>query len=47
VTLVPLAVDVASSIPTVRVEPLDRLPGTADDEPFLRLGVHPLIGATT
>src|SRR3954449_11281701 len=44
VTLVPLAASIAAPVPAVRLAPLDRLPGTADDDPFLRLAAAWLVG---
>jgi hypothetical protein len=37
VTLVPMTAAIAAPVPAIRPAPLDRLPGTADDDPFLRL----------
>src|SRR3954454_20725010 len=37
VTLVPMTAAIAAPVPAVRPAPLDRLPGTADVDPFLRL----------
>src|SRR3712207_7968430 len=47
VSLVPLAVDIAVAVPTVRAEPLDRLPGTAADDPLLRLAAAWLVSYPT
>jgi len=44
VTLTPLEVPAGLAVPAVRAEPLDRLPGTAADDPFLRLAAGWLIG---
>lgn len=44
VTLTPLEVPLAPVVPPVRAEPLDRLPGTAADDPFLRLAAGWLVG---
>jgi hypothetical protein len=44
VTLVPLAASIAAPVPAVRLAPLDRLPGNADDDPFLRLAAAWLVG---
>src|SRR3954467_2273814 len=35
---------IAAPVPAVRLAPLDRLPGTADDDPFLRLAAGWLVG---
>src|SRR3954447_6821073 len=35
---------IAAPVPAVRPAPLDRLPGTADDDPFMRLAAGWLIG---
>ena len=43
-TLTPLEVPLAHVVPPVRAEPLDRLPGTAADDPFLRLAAGWLVG---
>jgi site-specific recombinase XerD len=47
VTLVPSAVDISASVPTVRAGPLDRLPGTAADDPLLRLAAAWLLAYPT
>src|SRR3954469_3654244 len=39
-----LAPPFSESVPAVRPAPLDRLPGTADDDPFLRLAAGWLVG---
>jgi integrase/recombinase XerD len=44
VTLVPMTVAIVTPVPAVRPAPLDRLPGTADDDPFLRLAAAWLVG---
>jgi integrase/recombinase XerD len=44
VTLVPLAASIAAPVPAVQLAPLDRLPGNADDDPFLRLAAAWLVG---
>jgi integrase/recombinase XerD len=44
VTLVPLTTAIAAPVPAVRPAPLDRLPGTSDDDPFLRLAAGWLVG---
>src|SRR5688572_30201429 len=44
VTLVPMTVSIAAPVPAVRPAPLDRLPGSADDDPFLRLAAAWLVG---
>src|SRR3954447_11020291 len=44
VTLVPMTAALAAPVPAVRPAPLDRLPGTADDDPFLRLAAGWLVG---
>ncbi|NEK96614.1 tyrosine-type recombinase/integrase [Modestobacter muralis] len=46
-TLVPMTAVTASAVPSVRPAPLDRLPGSADDDPFLRLATAWLIGHPT
>src|SRR3954447_18775081 len=38
---------IAAPVPAVRPAPLDRLPGTADDDPFLRLAAGWLVGHPT
>ena len=43
-TLTPLEVPLGLAVPPVRPEPLDRLPGTAADDPFLRLAAGWLVG---
>src|SRR4051812_3377638 len=35
---------IAAPVPAVRPAPLDRLPGTSDDDPFLRLAAGWLVG---
>jgi integrase/recombinase XerD len=47
VTLVPMTASIAAPVPAVRPAPLDRLPGTADDDPFLRLAAGWLVGHPT
>jgi hypothetical protein len=47
VTLVPMTAAIAAPVPAVRPAPLDRLPGTADDDPFLRLAAACLVGHPT
>jgi integrase/recombinase XerD len=44
VTLVPMAASIAAPVPAVWLAPLDRLPGSADDDPFLRLAAAWLVG---
>src|SRR3954447_16759322 len=44
VTLTPLEVPLGLAVPPARSEPLDRLPGTAADDPFLRLAAGWLVG---
>lgn len=44
VTLTPLDVPLGLAVPPVRPEPLDRLPGSAADDPFLRLAAGWLVG---
>jgi integrase/recombinase XerD len=44
VTLVPMTAAIAAPVPAVRPAPLDRLPGTSDDDPFLRLAAGWLVG---
>ncbi len=46
-TLVPLSASIAAPVPAVRPVPLDRLPGTADDDPLLRLAAAWLVGHPT
>jgi integrase/recombinase XerD len=46
-TLVPTSVVIAAPVPGVRPAPLDRLPGTSDDDPFLRLAAAWLVGHPT
>lgn len=43
-TLTPLKVPVGLAVPPVRAEPLDRLPGSSTDDPFLRLAAGWLVG---
>jgi integrase/recombinase XerD len=43
-TLVPITASIAAPVPAVRPAPLDRLPGTADVDPFLRLAAAWLVG---
>ncbi len=43
-TLVPTSVVIAAPAPGVRPAPLDRLPGSSDDDPFLRLAAGWLVG---
>lgn len=43
-TLVPLPAAIAGVLPPVRRAPLERLPGSPDDDPFLRLAAAWLIG---
>lgn len=45
--LVPMIAAIAAPVPAVRPAPLDRLPGTADDDPFLRLAAGWLVGHPT
>jgi site-specific recombinase XerD len=47
VTLVPISASIAAPVPAVRPAPLDRLPGTAADDPFLRLAAAWLVGHPT
>jgi integrase/recombinase XerD len=47
VSLVPMTVAIAVPVPAVRPEPLDRLPGSRDDDPFLRLAAGWLVGYPT
>src|SRR3954452_11994288 len=42
-----MTVAVTAPVPAVRPEPLDRLPGTADDDPFIRLATGWLVGHPT
>lgn len=42
--LVPIAAVIAAPVPAVRPAPLDRLPGSSDVDPFLRLAAAWLIG---
>jgi integrase/recombinase XerD len=42
-----MAASIAAPVPAVRPAPLDRLPGTADDDPFLRLAAAWLVGHPT
>jgi integrase/recombinase XerD len=44
VTLVPMTAAIAAPVPAVRPAPLDRLPGTSGDDPFLRLAAGWLVG---
>jgi len=44
VTLTPLQVPLGLAVPPVRAEPLDRLPGSEADDPFLRLAADWLVG---
>ena len=46
-SLVPFTVTVTAPVPSVRRGPLDRLPGTSDDDPFLRLSAAWLVGHPT
>src|SRR4051795_3176465 len=46
-TLVPMTAPITAPVPAVRPAPLDRLPGTADDDPFLRLAAAWLVGHPT
>src|SRR3954453_14797432 len=46
-TLVPMTAPITAPVPAVRPTPLDRLPGTADDDPFLRLAAAWLVGHPT
>src|SRR3954466_15161946 len=39
-----MTASIAAPVPAVRPAPLDRLPGTADDDPFLRLAPAWLVG---
>ncbi|RBY87448.1 tyrosine-type recombinase/integrase [Blastococcus sp. TF02A-26] len=43
-TLVPIAAALDAPLPTFRADPLGRLPGTNDDDPFLRLAAGWLVG---
>jgi integrase/recombinase XerD len=43
-TLTPLPATIAGVVPAVRPAPLDRLPGSAEDDPFLRLAAAWLVG---
>jgi hypothetical protein len=47
VTLVPMTVAIAAPVPTVYPAPLDRLPGSSEDDPFLRLAAGWLLGHPT
>lgn len=47
VDLVPLTAPIVAAVPTVRPAPLDRLPGTAEDDTFLRLAAAWLVGHPT
>src|SRR3954465_8868008 len=47
VTLVPMTATIAAPVPAVRPAPLDRLPGTSGDDPFLRLAAGWLVGHPT
>ena len=42
--LVPFTATIAGVVPAVRPAPLERLPGTAEDDPFLRLAAAWLVG---
>src|SRR3954470_8541510 len=42
--LVPMTAAIAAPVPAVRPAPLERLPGTAEDDPFLRLAAGWLLG---
>src|SRR3954447_25447470 len=42
-----MTVAIAASVPAVRPAPLDRLPGSPDDDPFLRLAAGWLVGHPT
>jgi hypothetical protein len=44
VTLVQMTAAIAAPVPTVRPAPLDRLPGSVEDDPFLRLAAGWLVG---
>src|SRR3954462_4619733 len=46
-TLVPMTAPITAPVPAVRPAPLDRLPGTATDDPFLRLAAAWLVGHPT
>lgn len=46
-TLVPVTAEIAAPVPAVRPAPLDRLPGRADDDPFVRLAAGWLVGHPT
>jgi integrase/recombinase XerD len=46
-TLVPISAVIDAPVPTVRPAPLDRLPGSSSDDPFLRLAAAWLIGHRT
>ncbi|MGY5884199.1 tyrosine-type recombinase/integrase [Modestobacter lacusdianchii] len=43
-TLVPLTAAISAPVPAVRPAPLDRLPGSSEDDPFLRLAAGWLVG---
>ena len=43
-TLTPLDAPIGLPVPVVRPEPLDRLPGSSSDDPFLRLAAGWLVG---
>jgi integrase/recombinase XerD len=47
VTVVPATVAIAAPVPAVRPGPFDRLPGSVDDDPFLRLAAGWLVGYPT
>lgn len=46
-SLVPISVKPAATLPAVRATPLERLPGSADDDPFARLAAAWLLGYPT
>src|SRR3954465_2014820 len=46
-TLVPMTAPITAAVPAVRPAPLDRLPGSSDDDPFLRLAAGWLVGHPT
>jgi hypothetical protein len=47
VTLAPLEVPLGLAVPAVRPEPLDPMPGSAADDPLLRLAAGRLVGHPT
>lgn len=46
-TLLPISAVIAAPVPAVRPTPVDRLPGTSGDDPFLRLAAGWLVGHPT